>query len=156
MKNRTLIKIGDLAKEAGITTRTLRYYEELGMIDPVERSEGGFRLYSMDQLKKLKIIKNLKALDFELESIKEILTLKNRSDMGGDLAVKVLEILELQIRHIDSKIEQCVNIRHDIMDTYEIIKECLPCDIEIEKRECMECPVLKDREELTDTVQVIV
>ncbi len=52
------------------------------MIDPVERSEGGFRLYWMDQLKKLKIIKNLKASDFELESIREILTLKKRSDMG--------------------------------------------------------------------------
>ena len=41
-----MMRIGDLAAKAGITTRTLRYYQELGIIEPDRRTQGGFRLYS--------------------------------------------------------------------------------------------------------------
>ncbi len=57
-----MIQIGDLASRAGVSTRTIRYYEELGMIVPRERSNGGFRRYGEDQLRRLEIIQRLKAL----------------------------------------------------------------------------------------------
>ncbi|MFH1571599.1 MAG: MerR family transcriptional regulator, partial [Gemmatimonadota bacterium] len=75
-----MMQIGDLAERAGVSTRTIRYYEELGIIDPEERSNGGFRRYSEDQLRRLEIIQGLKALGFELEHIRELFGLKNAAE----------------------------------------------------------------------------
>lgn len=75
-----MIQIGDLASRAGVSTRTIRYYEELGMIVPRERSNGGFRRYGEDQLRRLEIIQRLKALRFELERIRGLFCLR---DMGA-------------------------------------------------------------------------
>ncbi len=66
-----MMQIGDLAVRAGVSTRTIRYYEELGMIEPQERTDRGFRRYSDDQERRLEIIQGLKALGFELERIRE-------------------------------------------------------------------------------------
>ena len=70
------MQIGDLAARAGVTPRTIRYYEELGIVEPEERTEGGFRLYSEAQLRCLQIVQSLKDLGFELERIREFFNLK--------------------------------------------------------------------------------
>lgn len=68
------MKIGEIAQKAGVTTRTVRYYEELGLIQPGEYSNGGLRLYSDFELKKLTLINDLKDLGFSLEKIKLIIS----------------------------------------------------------------------------------
>ena len=65
--------IGRLAQQAGTTTRTVRYYEEMGLIQPEGRSPGGFRCYSEEQLFRLRMILSLKEMEFDLEHIKLIL-----------------------------------------------------------------------------------
>ena len=56
------MRIGDLAKRAGTTMRTIRYYEQRGLIEPARRTKGGFRLYQEEELRKLRLIKNLQLL----------------------------------------------------------------------------------------------
>ena len=56
------MQIGDSAIRAGVTARTIRYYEELGILEPEERTDGGFRLYSEAQLRRLLIVQSLKGL----------------------------------------------------------------------------------------------
>ena len=70
-----LLQIGDLADRAGVTTRAIRYYEELGIVEPEERTTGGFRLYSQAQLRSLQIVQSLKTLGFGLEHIRRIFNL---------------------------------------------------------------------------------
>ena len=72
-----LMQIGDLADRAGVTTRAIRYYEELGIVEPEERSTGGFRLYSQAQLRSLQIVQSLKTLGFGLEHIRRFFNLKH-------------------------------------------------------------------------------
>ena len=67
------IKIGEAATRLGMTTRTLRYYEEMGLLTPEERNRGGFRLYGEDEIKRLERISELKnLLGFNLHEIKAI------------------------------------------------------------------------------------
>ena len=67
------IKIGEAATRLGMTTRTLRYYEEMGLLAPEERNRGGFRLYGEDEIKRLERISELKnLLGFNLHEIKAI------------------------------------------------------------------------------------
>ena len=67
------IKIGEAATRLGMTTRTLRYYEEMGLLAPEARNTGGFRLYGEDEIKRLERISELKnLLGFNLHEIKAI------------------------------------------------------------------------------------
>jgi DNA-binding transcriptional MerR regulator len=68
------IQIGELAEHTGLTQRTLRYYEEVGLLDPPSRMAGGFRLYSPDDVGRVQQIMRLKQLlGFSLAEIKTIL-----------------------------------------------------------------------------------
>src|SRR6266567_743543 len=66
-------QIGEAANRAGLTQRTLRYYEELGLLKPASRMEGGFRLYSPEDMERIEYIKNLRdVLGFSLAEIKDM------------------------------------------------------------------------------------
>ena len=82
------MQIGDLAAKAGVTPRTIRYYEELGIVEPEERTAGGFRLYSEAQLRRLQIVQSLKELGFELEHIRVFFNLKHGNGVGGQLGAR--------------------------------------------------------------------
>ncbi|MFC2694619.1 MAG: MerR family transcriptional regulator [Lactobacillus sp.] len=79
--------IGDLAKKLNITTRTIRYYDQKGMVKPSRVSESGYRLYSDEQIKQLRLIIFLKELGFSLQDIQKILAYKN-SDKLIDLLLE--------------------------------------------------------------------
>ncbi|MTI87418.1 MAG: MerR family transcriptional regulator [Balneolaceae bacterium] len=72
MPNR-LLKIGELAEKTGLTNRTIRYYDELELLKPTERSRSGYRLYGQDELRRLQKIRSLKFLGLQLNEIKECL-----------------------------------------------------------------------------------
>ena len=68
------MRIGEAARRLGMTTRTLRYYEEMGLLSPEARNRGGFRLYGEDEVQRLERISELKnLLGFNLHEIKDIL-----------------------------------------------------------------------------------
>jgi MerR family copper efflux transcriptional regulator len=70
-----LMQIGQVAERSGLSLRTIRFYEENGLVVPTARSEGGFRLYSQDDLTRLEVIKKMKPLGFRLEEMQELLSL---------------------------------------------------------------------------------
>ena len=80
-----LLQIGQVAENTGLSLRTIRFYEEEGLVVPTARSEGGFRLYSDDDVARLEVIKRMKPLGFALEEMRELLTLLADLDAGtGD------------------------------------------------------------------------
>ena len=70
-----LVQIGQVAERTGLSLRTIRFYEEHGLVRPTSRSDGGFRLYSDDDVARLEVIKRMKPLGFRLEEMQELLTL---------------------------------------------------------------------------------
>jgi DNA-binding transcriptional MerR regulator len=70
-----LLQIGQVAERTGLSLRTIRFYEENGLVRPTTRTEGGFRLYSDDDVARLEVIKRMKPLGFTLEEMQELLTL---------------------------------------------------------------------------------
>ncbi|HEY8607924.1 MAG TPA: MerR family transcriptional regulator [Noviherbaspirillum sp.] len=92
-----LLKIGELAKRTGVTIRALRHYDEIGLLSPSRRSEGGFRLYDPDDVARLYRIQALCRLNLSLAEIRRVL------DAGGatfpDIVGKQIAFLSHQIRH---------------------------------------------------------
>ncbi|MGY1638229.1 MerR family transcriptional regulator [Geodermatophilus sp. SYSU D00742] len=69
-----LLQIGQVAERTGLSLRTIRFYEESGLVVPTSRSEGGFRLYSAEDVARLEVVKRMKPLGFSLEEMRELLT----------------------------------------------------------------------------------
>jgi DNA-binding transcriptional MerR regulator len=67
------MQIGEVAHQTGLSLRTIRYYEEMGLVLPSARSAGGFRLYTDADIARLQLIKRMKPLDFSLEETKDLL-----------------------------------------------------------------------------------
>lgn len=72
------MQIGDFADRVGLSQRTIRHYEEVGLLSQPERSQGGFRLYCEDDVARMLVIKQMKPLGFTLEQMREVLQLRAR------------------------------------------------------------------------------
>ncbi|KIH99780.1 MerR family transcriptional regulator [Streptomonospora alba] len=81
------MQIGEVAQRTGLSLRTIRYYGEIGLVEPSARSRGGFRLYTEADLDRLLLIKRMKPLDFSLEDTRDLLQVLDRlaeSGLDGD------------------------------------------------------------------------
>lgn len=95
-----LLSIGEFSKICEVSTKTLRYYDEIGLINPDEiNPENGYRYYSISQLKKMLFINRLKAYNFSLEEIKAILELKE-----GQSEEKLCSVLNRKKKEIQEKL----------------------------------------------------
>lgn len=72
---RGLLQIGEVAERVDLSLRSVRHYEEVGLLPPAERSPGGFRLYGDAAVQRLLVIKQMKPLEFTLEQMRELLEL---------------------------------------------------------------------------------
>lgn len=102
MSKSTDLKIGELAKQTGLTVGTLRYYSDLGILQPVARGNNGYRYYSNNASKQVEFIKKAQAIGLTLEEIKTILDVRDRGEQPCSLVQSLLdkkiEQLEVQIR----------------------------------------------------------
>lgn len=121
MKNK--MRIGELAEQAGVTPRTIRYYEDLGLLGPSEREGQGFRYYTETELTRLKKIDVLKQLGLSLEEIGEVIPLYCEDPTGLRGKRRVLEILNAQLHEIDEKIAALQRFRSETLVNIERIQE---------------------------------
>ena len=74
------MQIGEVAERIGLSLRTIRYYEEVGLAVPSARSDGGFRLYAEADVERLRVIMQMKPLGFSVEEMRELLELLDAGD----------------------------------------------------------------------------
>ena len=72
------VQIGDVADRTGLSLRTIRWYEEVGLVPPSARTSGGFRLYTDADIERLELVKRMKPLDFTLEEMRDLLAAVDR------------------------------------------------------------------------------
>jgi MerR family transcriptional regulator, repressor of the yfmOP operon len=130
-------KIEDVAKECGLTKRTIRYYEQIGLLSPPKRSEGGFRLYTDKHVERLKQIINARdVLGISLQELQEFVSISEEFNnhrqeirQTEDKEVKLTKITEIeytigkQLTMIDQKLEKLSEIRKEFGQLYERVLE---------------------------------
>jgi DNA-binding transcriptional MerR regulator len=100
------LSIGKLAEIAATKVQTIRYYEDIGLIRPFTRSEGGHRLFGPEDAKRLKFIRHARELGFGIEEIRQLLLMSDRPDMScaaaDAMARSHLEQVEIRIRKLQA------------------------------------------------------
>jgi DNA-binding transcriptional MerR regulator len=109
-----LLKIGEVARRAGIGVETLRFYERSGLLDRPARTEGGYRLYDAEALKTLEFIRRAQALGFSLEEIKRIIA---ESRAGQRPCAEVRETVRRRLVELDEQMAQIRRFRNALAAT---------------------------------------
>ncbi len=108
------MKIGDVAKQAGMTVEAVRFYEREGLLPRPPRTEAGYRLYVDADLRRLQFIRQAKRLGFSLQEIVRILRLRERGHCPCD---EVIETLEHHLRETEDQLQRLQDFRDEIART---------------------------------------
>ncbi|RKX79407.1 MAG: MerR family transcriptional regulator [Spirochaetes bacterium] len=137
-KEEQVYRIGELSNLAGVTVRTIRYYEELGLLDSLERRESGHRRYTEHDLLHLKRIIQLKSYGLSLSEISEIIELSREDPTGEKRRQKLLERYREKLSEAKERRARLDAYIHELewhIDQLENVENFLACPGE----ECKKC-----------------
>jgi MerR family transcriptional regulator, copper efflux regulator len=126
-------QIGSIAKESGVPIKTIRYYEELGLLQAVGRTEGGYRLFDAEVFTRLSFIKRAQSIGLSLAEIKEFLDVHAQGNSPCD---QVRGKLRDKIADIDRQIQQLQVLKLEL-------KALLSEPMSLETTNDVICPILQ-------------
>lgn len=92
------VSIGAAARASGVKVPTIRFYEQIGLMPPLLRTEGNRRLYGPAELRRLSFIRHARELGFEIEAIRELLALQDRPDQSCAAADEIARARLVEVR----------------------------------------------------------
>ncbi|EOO11893.1 mercury resistance transcriptional regulator MerR1 [Bacillus cereus] len=124
-------RIGGLAEKCGVNKETIRYYERLGLIPEPNRTEKGYRMYSLQMVDRLSFIKRTQELGFTLNEIDKLLGVVDRNEAK---CRDIYDFTVLKLEEIQRKIQDLKKIEQMLID----LKERCP-----ENKDIYECPIIE-------------
>jgi DNA-binding transcriptional MerR regulator len=131
-----LMRVGEVAERLEVSPRTVKYYEEIGLVEPEERSRGGFRLYGSREIERLERILKMKSIGYSLAAIRELLAVRDMAQEADRVMVlrTATENLKEREREASGRI---LKIREDLQRA-ESLREELERDIALCERRMRE------------------
>ncbi|MDQ0216798.1 MerR family mercuric resistance operon transcriptional regulator [Oikeobacillus pervagus] len=124
-------RIGELAEKCSLNKETIRYYERLGLIPEPNRTEKGYRMYSLQTIDRLNFIKRMQELGFTLNEIDKLLGIVDHNEVK---CRDIYDFTVLKLEDIKRKIEDLKKIERMLLD----LKERCP-----ENKNIYECPIIE-------------
>lgn len=134
-------KIGDVAQILATSIRTIRYYEEEGLVTPI-RTAGGTRLYSVRHLDRLRAILGLAQGGYSLEFIKDLADLRARSATGDDCQKAVSARLDAILADIEKRMHELRSLALEVRAAKNTVQQCAGCRHLPSTAGCPHCPVI--------------
>lgn len=119
------MRIGELAGRTGISTKTIRYYEEIGVLPIPGRSANGYRQYSEESVDRIRFIKDAQLTGLTLEEIATVVDLRGR---GAPTCEHVIALLDLRLEEIDARIATLEKTRRNLTAIRERARRLDPTD----------------------------
>jgi MerR family transcriptional regulator, copper efflux regulator len=118
----SLFQIGEVTERVGLSLRTLRYYEEVGLVAPSARTDGGFRLYSEADVQRLLLIRSMKAFDLTLEEMGALVEVLDRSAVAETLEGAELDRIEAALGEYVAQAARLLEKRRRELDDAEALR----------------------------------
>jgi DNA-binding transcriptional MerR regulator len=109
-----LLSVAEVRERTGLSARTLRYYEEVGLLPGVRRRAGGRRVYGADEIERLRFIQRLKALGLSLAEIKDLNAVYGIEGSTRAMLGRLDELLGRHLSEIDGRMEELMGLRDEI------------------------------------------
>jgi MerR family transcriptional regulator, copper efflux regulator len=122
-------QIGEVADAVGLSLRTIRYYDEAGLVPPSGRSAGGFRLYTVADIDRLRLVKRMKPLEFTIEEMRDLLTTRDRLAEPAATGRERSALLERLSMFAELAEERCQRLR-DHLEAAETIGRTLRAELD--------------------------
>ena len=119
------MKIGELASTAGVSTKTIRYYESIGVLDEPARTDSGYRSYGPAAIERLDFVRQAQSSGLALAEIRSILDIKDR---GGQTCAHTKALLRRHLDELDSKIVELQAARVELRQMFERAGALDPAD----------------------------
>src|SRR5512145_2324844 len=114
--NDEIVSIGEVAISLGLTTRTLRYWEEVGIIESVPRADGATRGYTPYFVRRIKFIIKLKEFGLTIKEMQDLYAAYGEAKETNRMIPRLIEILDEHIDKVDEKMSRLASLRKDIVD----------------------------------------
>ncbi len=134
-----LMRVGELARAVGKTVRAMHLYEELGLLEPAARSEGGFRLYGDDAIERIKWIVKLQAIGFTLAEIQGFIADFQGASSGRDATTRVRAVFADKLQATRDQLTQLRAIENDLLEAIEDFDSCDTCSPVFTPTSCGVC-----------------
>jgi DNA-binding transcriptional MerR regulator len=124
------LKIGELARQTGLSIKTIRYYERRGLLEHPLRTEGGYRLYGPEEVARLRFVQRTKLLGLTLEEIRELVELAARCN-ESEIVPRLEEVLEAKLEETERKMAELSAFRQNLLyyrERTEDLKDRVPTD----------------------------
>ncbi len=108
--------IGEISRLVGLSQRTIRYYEEIGLLHSVRRIENGKRVYTDHDVRRLKFINRLKVLGLSLAEMVELEKIYRKQRNNREILPKLLGILDERAAQIDDRVSQLLSLKKEIRE----------------------------------------
>lgn len=122
------LRVGDLAHRTQKTVRALHLYEELGLLSPVERSKGGYRLYSPDAVVRVRWIARLQEMGFSLPEIREVLREWERAGSAPGAMTRIRDLYREKLQETRAQIERLHELHRELQHSVAYLEGCEVCD----------------------------
>lgn len=123
-----LFLIGELSDRLGLSNPTIRYYEKLGLIASVQRTNSGYRLYSEKEEERLRFIQKAKRFGLSLEEIKQLIAVRQK---GTPPCRELKKMVKAHIDELDQHLQEVWEFREELKAKYQQMEHLLT-DEEIE------------------------
>lgn len=122
-----LLRIGDLARQTGKTVRAIHLYEELGLLHPVTRSSGGFRLYDRAAVERMRWIDLVHNMGFSLQEMGELLRNWWSADLGPDAMDSLRQLFERKLEETRAAVTRYQQLEGELTQGLAYLKTCSAC-----------------------------
>lgn len=143
---KAVYKIGEVASRLATSIRTVRYYEEEGLLIPT-RTQGGTRLYSEQHIARLKIILKMAQAGFSIDAIRNVAQIREQGNTGNESSQLVDGSLQAIVDSIKTQIAELEKVELEISQARDVINKCKGCNNKASTQGCPACPV---RDKLDD------
>ena len=149
---RRTLRVGELARTSGKTVRALHLYEELGLLVPVERSKGGYRLYDGDSVTRVRWIAKLQEMGFSLADIQTLARKWEQSGSAPGAMARVERLLKEKLAETREQIERLQSLEAELQASLEYLSTCPTCSPNQLIDACASCELHPETEQAPELV----
>ncbi len=146
------LRVGELAQQTGKTVRALHLYEELGLLEPGDRSKGGYRLYTADSVVRVRWIGKLQEMGFSLSDIQTMSKEWSNSGSATTAMGRVEELFQQKLEDTRAQIAKLRDLEAELEASLNYLQTCPSCDPALLMNACTSCQRHEPRDNAPELV----